>query len=206
MFERLTPTVRTLLIANLAMFAAQTFFGERLFAPLELWPWHSALFYGGPPFEPWQLLTYGFLHQGFLHVFFNMFALYMLGPEVEQVLGSARFRIFYLVCLIGAGLAQLVVGATIQPSPEPALGASGAIFGVLLCYGMSFPRRTLMLIFPPIPMPAWLFVTFYGVMELFYGVSGREPGVAHFAHLGGMAAGYALILYWRARGPRGRRY
>jgi len=202
MFANLTPTVRTLLIANLAVFAAQTFFGGQLFVPLELWPWHGNLLYGIPPFEPWQLVSYAFLHSGFMHLFFNMFALYMFGPEVEQVLGAARFRIFYLVCLVGAGLAQLVVGATIQPSFQSTVGASGAIFGILLCYGHELPRRTLMLIFPPIPMPAWLFVTLYGALELFYGVSGREPGVAHFAHLGGMAAGYALISTGarRARG------
>ena len=205
MFANLTPTVRALLIANLAVFAVLTYYGAELFAPLALWPLHSDLPGGGLPFEPWQLVSYGFLHSGFMHLFANMFALYMFGPDVERLLGSARFRVFYLVCLVGAGVAQLVVGAPIQPSPYPTLGASGAIFGILLCYGMAFPRRPLMLIFPPIPMPAWLFVTLYGVLELFYGVSGREPGVAHFAHLGGMAAGYALILYWRARGARGRR-
>ncbi len=206
MFTNLTPTVRALLIANLAVFAAQTFLGPDRFAPLELWPLHGDQLYGVLPFEPWQLVSYGFLHAGFMHLFANMFALYMFGPDVEQLLGRARFRIFYFVCLLGAGIAQLVVGATIQLSPSGTIGASGAIFGILLCYGMAFPRRTLMLIFPPIPMPAWLFVTLYGLLELFYGVSGREPGVAHFAHLGGMAAGYALILYWRMRSTRGRRF
>jgi membrane associated rhomboid family serine protease len=205
MFTNLTGTVRALLIANLAVFAAQAFYGPELFAPLELWPLHGDLLSGALSFEPWQLVSYGFLHFQLWHLFANMFALYMFGPDVERLLGSARFRVFYLVCLVGAAVTQLAVSATIQPSPYPTLGASGAIFGILLCYGMGFPRRTLMLIFPPIPMPAWLFVTLYGVLELFYGVSGREPGVAHFAHLGGMAAGYALILYWRARGARGRR-
>jgi membrane associated rhomboid family serine protease len=81
-------------------------------------------------------------------------------------------------------------------------GASGGIFGLLLCYGMAFPHRRLMLIFPPIPMPAWLFVTLYGLLELYLGVSGSERGVAHFAHLGGMAAGYAMIRYWRGRAVR----
>src|SRR5882762_7263642 len=138
MFANLTPTVRTLLIANLAVFAAQTFFGAELFAPLELWPLHGDLLYGGLPFEPWQLISYGFLHFQFWHLFANMFALYMFGPDVERLLGSARFRVFYLVCLVGAALTQLVVGATIQPSPYPTLGASGAIFGILLCYGMGF--------------------------------------------------------------------
>jgi membrane associated rhomboid family serine protease len=102
-------------------------------------------------------------------------------------------------------VAQLIVTATIHPSPWPTLGASGGIFGLLLCYGMAYPQRRLMLLFPPIPMPAWLLVTLYGVVELGLGVFGSNDGVAHFAHLGGMAAGYLLIRYWRAQRLRGRR-
>jgi membrane associated rhomboid family serine protease len=131
-----------------------------------------------------------------------MFALYMFGPDVERLLGAARFRLFYLVCVVGAALAQLLVTATIYPNPSPTVGASGGIFGILLCFGMAFPRRTLLLLFPPIPMPAWLFVTLYGFMELYLGVFGSSQGVAHFAHLGGMAAGYVLIRYWRAHPTR----
>ena len=205
MFARLTPTVRALLIANLAIFAAQTYLGPDRFAWFELWPLHSSPLYGGLPFEPWQLVSYGFLHFEFMHLFFNMFALYMFGPDVEDLLGTARFRIFYLVCIVGAGLTQLLVTATIYPNPAPTLGASGGIFGLLLCYGMAYPHRRLMLLFPPIPMPAWLFVTLYGLMELYLGVFRSDQGVAHFAHLGGMAAGYVLIRYWRAQRLRGRR-
>jgi membrane associated rhomboid family serine protease len=205
MFERLTPTVRVLLIVNLAVFAAQSFLVQVPFEWFELWPLHSSQLAGGLPFEPWQLVSYAFLHSGPMHLFFNMFALYMFGPDVEDLLGAARFRIFYLVCVVGAGVAQLIVTATIYPSPWPTLGASGGIFGLLLCYGMAFPHRRLMLLFPPIPMPAWLFVTLYGVAELYMGVFQSNQGVAHFAHLGGMAAGYLLIRYWRTQRLRGRR-
>jgi len=198
----MTPTVRALLIANIAMFAAQILIGGERFDMLALWPLHGGVAAGGLPFEPWQLVSYAFLHSGYLHLFANMFALYMFGPDVERLLGTARFRAYYFVCVIGAGLAQLAVTATIYPSPEPTVGASGGIFGLLLCYGMAFPHRQLMLIFPPIPMPAWLFVTLYGALELYLGVSGSERGVAHFAHLGGMAAGYVMIRYWRARAAR----
>ena len=198
MFANLTPTVRALLIVNLAVFAALTLLGPERFAQFELWPLHSDLLAGGLPFEPWQLLTYGFMHVEFWHLFANMFALYMFGPDVERLLGRSRFRTFYLVCVVGAAGTQLLVTATIHPSPYPTLGASGGVFGLLLCFGLAYPQRQLMLVFPPVPMPAWLFVTLYGVLELFLGVFGTNQGVAHFAHLGGMAAGYALLRYWRA--------
>jgi membrane associated rhomboid family serine protease len=199
MFANLTPTVRALLIANLAVFAAGTLFGPDRLAPFELWPLHSDLQGGGLPFEPWQLVTYSFLHIEFWHLFANMFALYMFGPDVERLFGRTHFRVFYLVCVVGAAVAQQVVTATIHPSPYPTLGASGGVFGLLLAYGMAYPQRRLLLLFPPVPMPAWLFVTLYGLLELVLGVFGTSQGVAHFAHLGGMAAGYLLIRYWRAR-------
>ena len=204
MFAQLTSVVRALLIANLGVFAAQAFLGPDAFAAWELWPLHSNLADGGLPFQPWQLLSYGFLHIEFWHLFANMFALYMFGPDIERLLGAQRFGWYYLVCVVGAGGAQLLVTATIHPSPYPTLGASGGVFGLLLCYGMAFPHRRLLLLFPPIPMPAWLFVTLYGVLELMLGVFATNQGVAHFAHLGGMAAGYVLLRYWRATAVRGR--
>jgi membrane associated rhomboid family serine protease len=163
---------------------------------------HSDIAHGGLPFEPWQLISYAFLHGGFWHLFANMFALYMFGPDIERLLGPGRFRWYYLVCVLGSACAQLLVTATIYPSPYPTLGASGGIFGLLLCYGMAYPQRRVLLVFPPIPMPAWLFVTLYGVLELFLGVFGTNQGIAHFAHLGGMAAGFVLIQYWRAKSAR----
>jgi membrane associated rhomboid family serine protease len=205
MFRNLTPAVRALLIANLAVFAAQYVLGRQALLPLALWPLHGEVLYGGMPFEPWQLLTYGFVHFQFLHLLANMFALYMFGPDVELLLGRRRFVVYYGVCVAGAALAQEIVTATVYRSPYPTVGASGGIFGLLLCYGMAFPHRRLLLLIPPVPLPAWLFVTLYGVLELFLGVFGTSQGVAHFAHLGGMAAGYVLIRFWRTR-SRARRF
>lgn len=206
MFRQLTPVVRALLYANVIVFGLMLLGGPRLDAVLEtqlaLWPLDSASRYGYPPFEPWQLVTYAFLHGSFWHLFGNMFALYIFGPDSESLLGSRRFTIYYFACLLGAAVSQLLVTQYLQPGPTETIGASGAIFGILLLYGMAFPHRKLLVYFA-IPMPAWLFVTLYGLLELWFGVSGREPGVAHFAHLGGLATGLLLILYWRARG-RGR--
>jgi membrane associated rhomboid family serine protease len=203
MFRNLTPVVRTLLYANLLAFLLETLSSDKLLADFALWPWGTDRASGIPPFEPWQLITYAFLHGGIWHLFGNMFALYMFGPDVERALGSRRFTLYYFVCVIGAALAQLLVVQAVFHNPSPTIGASGGIFGLLLFYGMAFPHRRLLLLFPPIPMPAWLFVTLYGVLELYLGVFSTSQGVAHFAHLGGMVTGYALILYWR-HGPSRR--
>ncbi|MFT3905451.1 MAG: rhomboid family intramembrane serine protease [Steroidobacteraceae bacterium] len=204
MFRSLTPVVRALLLANVAAYVLQLLLGERLFMPYELWPPQSWL-YGGYPFRPWQVLTYGFLHSpdNVMHLFANMLALYMFGPDCERLLNSQRFLTYYLLCVIGAGLTQLAVVTYLVPSPYPTVGASGGIFGLLLLFGASYPQRRVMLLFPPIPMPAWVFVTLYGVLELVLGVTGTQQGVAHFAHLGGMAVGLVLFFLWRL--PRARR-
>src|SRR6185503_1968025 len=115
---------------------------------------------------------------------------------VERLLGSRRYLQYYLACVVGAAIAQLLVISRMDMEPVPTLGASGGVFGLLLAFGMAFPQRRIMLLFPPIPMPAWLFVTLYGVLELYLGVTGTEDGVAHFAHLGGMAAGFVLLTNW----------
>lgn len=197
MFRNLTPVVRGLLYTNIAVFLLQQVMGNWLLIEFALWPWHGNLLYGDPPFEPWQLVSYAFLHGGFWHIFGNMFALYIFGPDVEALLGSRRFTLYYFVCVVGAALTQLLVVSDIHPSPVETLGASGGIFGILLLYGLAFPHRQLLLLFPPIPIRAWLFVTLYGLLELALGVFGTEQGVAHFAHLGGMATGFLLIAYWR---------
>src|SRR5690606_17911855 len=127
------------------------------------------------------------------------------GSEIEQLVGSRRFAIYFFVCVLSAALAQLIVQHIEGGMPAPTVGASGGVFGLLLAYGLAFPRRKLMLIFPPIPMPAWLFVTLYGLLELYLGFTARGSNVAHFAHLGGMAGGLALILYWRGQRRRGFR-
>ena len=196
MGQTLTPTVRNLLIACVGVYLLQMAMGPKLVYTFGLWPPNSF----EPHFQPWQLFTYAFLHDpgSFLHILFNMFALYMFGPDIERLLGPRRFLTYYVVCVLGAAVAQLLTMRMLGNPPIPTVGASGGIFGLLLAYGLAFPHRRLMLLFPPIPMPAWLFVTLYGLLELYLGVSGHASGVAHFAHLGGMVGGFALILYWRA--------
>ncbi|MDH4105337.1 MAG: rhomboid family intramembrane serine protease [Gammaproteobacteria bacterium] len=197
------PATRVLLFSNVAIFVLQQFMDRWLVANFALWPPASGQYPGAPGFEVWQLLTYGFLHGGLTHLFFNMFALYMFGGEIERLLGTRRFITYYLVCVVGAAVAQLVVISNINAPPVPTVGASGGVFGLLLAFGMAFPQRRIMLLFPPIPMPAWLFVTLYGLLELYLGVTGSGQGVAHFAHLGGMVAGFVLLMRWRGqRRPR----
>ena len=205
MFPALPPVTQALLISNVAVFFAQFAMGRWLVANFALWPLSLAGQYGLPGvgnFQIWQVVTYAFLHAGMAHLLFNMLALLMFGGEIERVWGERRYLTYYLACVIGAAVAQLVVTSASNMPPYPTLGASGGVYGVLLAFGMMFPRRIIMLIFPPVPMPAWLFVTLFGVIELVLGVTGTQAGVAHFAHLGGMAAGYVMIQYWRGRGLR----
>jgi membrane associated rhomboid family serine protease len=190
-----TPVVRNLLLACGAVFLLQLVLPlDRTFA---LWPLDSA--FPRLQFEPWQLVTYAFLHGGWTHLIINMFVLWTFGPEVERLLGSRRFTTYYAVCVVGAALTQLLVLKWMDGPVVPTVGASGGIYGILLAFGLAFPHRKLMLIFPPIPMPAWLLVTLSGLIELYSGITGTAAGVAHFAHLGGMVGGFALILYWRGR-------
>ncbi len=154
-------------------------------------------------FGLWQLVSYGFLHGGLAHLFFNMFALYMFGMPIERLWGTRRFLIFYFVCMIGAGLVQLAV-AHLSGGIYPTIGASGAVFGLLLAFGMMYPNARIMLLFPPIPMRAKWFVLGYGVLTLIFGVTGTMSGIAHFAHLGGMLFGLGLILYWASRASPSR--
>jgi membrane associated rhomboid family serine protease len=200
--NRIPPITRALLIANVVVYFIQALTGDLLVGTFALWPTASAQYPGAPSFEIWQLLTYGFLHGSLTHLMFNMLALYMFGGEVERLLGSSHYLQYYLVCVVGAAVAQLVVMGNMNQPPMPTVGASGGVFGLLLAFGMAYPHRKIMLLFPPIPMPAWLFVTLYGALELYLGVTGSGAGVAHFAHLGGMAAGYALLVYWRGRARR----
>ncbi|MBT8444498.1 MAG: rhomboid family intramembrane serine protease [Gammaproteobacteria bacterium] len=148
------------------------------------------------PFMPWQILTYGFLHANTTHIFFNMFGLWMFGREIELHMGSQRFLIYYVVCVAGAGVVQLIVAA-LQGGLYPTVGASGGVFGILLAYGLTFPNRIVVPLFPPIPMRAITFVVLFGLLELYLGFSGNAPGVANFAHLGGMLFGFLLLRRWR---------
>jgi membrane associated rhomboid family serine protease len=189
----LPPVTRAIIIANVVVFLLQQVTGTALDDLFALWPT------GSPYFEPWQLLTYGFLHGGFAHIFFNMFALYMFGAPLEMFWGGRRFAFYYTACVLTAAATELVV-QNATDAGAPVVGASGGVFGLLLAFAWYFPKQRLMLLFPPIPMPAWLFVTIYGGVELVFGVTGVQPGVAHFAHLGGMLGGALSILYWRSRG------
>ncbi|MDE2406884.1 MAG: rhomboid family intramembrane serine protease [Xanthomonadaceae bacterium] len=200
-----------LLIANVAGFALQYLLGNEALLSLMLWPWVDAVYDPGelaPGFMPWQLLSYAFLHGSFWHLAFNMLALVMFGAPLEYTWGERRFLIYFFVCVVGAGLCQLLVGsyAVAQGSdPYPTIGASGGVFGLLLAYGMLFPHQRVMLLFPPIPMKARTLVIVYGLFELGVGITGLQPGVAHFAHLGGMLFGWLLIRYWRGQPPFGGR-
>lgn len=214
---RTPPVVLNLLAINILVFLAFSVL------PLGAKNWmlaNLALFYPASPyFMPHQLVTYMFMHGSFEHIFFNMFALWMFGRILEQSLGSKRFLVYYFVTGIGAALIQLGVsaieiGSVAQAVNEglvpagnledrinmPTLGASGAVFGILLAFGMLYPNATLMLLIPPIPIKAKYFVIIYGALELFFGVSGTMDNIAHFAHLGGMLWGFLLLWYWKKKG------
>lgn len=191
-----------LIVANVVVFLMQGYYGDALLVPYALWPVGRAFspeFGTLVGFQPWQLATYAFLHGSTTHLFLNMFALWMFGRDCEAVLGPARFGLMYAAAVLTGGLVQLVVASS-SGVAYPTVGASGGVFGVLLAFGMLFPRRRLLLLIPPIPMPAWLFVTLYGAIELASGVFGTRTGVAHFAHLGGMAGAWLVLRFARSRG------
>ncbi len=188
-----------LLIANGLVWAAQHWQLELMYRYFALWPLDSRF----ADFMPWQLLTYGFMHDvnGINHILFNMFGLWMFGRDLERSMGAQRFLTYYLTCVVGAGVVQLIV-ASMGGGDYPTVGASGGVFGILLAYAMAFPNRIVVLLIPPIPMKAKYFVLFYGLLELYLGVSGNAPGVANFAHLGGMLFGFLLIQHWRMKKRR----
>src|SRR4051812_31323869 len=205
MYFTLPPVTRVLLLANVGMYFIEVLGGSGVMIYLALWPLGGA---GAASFQPWQLVTYSFLHANFWHLFVNMFALYMFGGELERLWGQRRFVQLYFASVVAAALTQLVFSSLSGAPAYPTVGASGGIFGLLLAYAMYFPHRTIVLLIPPIPMPAWLFVTLYGLLELYLGITGTQEGVAHVAHLGGMLGAWLVILYWRGRlpfGARGRR-
>ena len=191
------PVTQALLIANIALFLLQSAGGGLLEALFALWPL-------GHGFAPWQLVSYAFLHGGIGHIFFNMLALYMFGSDIERLFGSRYFLAFYFASVISAALSQLVFTAIVGGPPFPTIGASGGVYGLLLAFGMYFPRRMVVLIFPPIPMQARYFVLLFGALELVFGVTGTAAGVAHFAHLGGMLGGWLVIQYRRRGFPFSR--
>jgi len=198
------PITTILLLANVAAFLLQGLF-PGLEMPLALWPFGSAAATNGQVgFAPWQLVTYAFLHGGLFHLGFNMLALYMFGGAIERVFGERRYLVYYVVCVISAAITQLVFAA-VSGGIYPTVGASGGVFGLLLAYAIYFPNNRVMLLIPPIPLPARVFVVLYAALELYLGVTGTQEGVAHFAHLGGMVGGYAMLRLWRGRAAPFRR-
>ncbi len=203
------PTVtKNLLAINILMFIA-TLINENFMVA------NFAMFYPASPFfKPWQILTHMFMHGGFWHIFFNMYSLLMFGSILERSLGPKKFLIFYFVTGLGAValhtgvewmqarvfIANGAVNAYQALLMTPTLGASGAIYGVLIGFAMLYPQAQLMLIFPPIPVKAKWLVVIFAVIELFSGINGIQDGVAHFAHLGGMLFGWLLIRWWRKHG------
>jgi len=194
----LPPITQALLLLNVALFAVDFLLGRLLSGLFALWPLSSG------HFLPYQVVTYAFLHGDVTHLFFNMLGLWMFGAEIERLWGTKRFVQFYAASVLAAGLTQLFVNWLIG-SGAPTVGASGGLFGLLLAFGMMFPNRTIMPLFPPIPMKARTFVMVFGALELLLGVYSPTGGVAHFAHLGGMLGGFLMIRYWRGQSPFGRR-
>jgi len=221
---RLTDVVKNLLIINVIVYFATYFFlGDppegQLFRLVNLQDtdftlfqrYMGAVFYPGSQyFEPYQLVTYMFMHGDPMHLFFNMFTLAMLGPAIEQTWGPKKFLFYYFFTGLGALALNFAVtyieinymSANPLSANVPLLGASGSVFGVLAAFGMLFPNQKLMLIFPPIPIKAKYFVLGLAAIELFSGIGGFQTGIAHFAHLGGALFGFLLILYWRNTGER----
>jgi membrane associated rhomboid family serine protease len=204
------PVISFLLITNALVFVLQLVAFEPLMVHFALWPvgtpdviQRNGELVWVPPFQIWQLLSYGFLHGSLLHLSLNLFAMWMLGVQLENAWGSRLFAIYYLVCVLGAGLIQLVVAShgVLNAEIYPTIGASGGVFGILLAFGMMFPNQRLIFLLLPVPIRAKYFVIGYGAFELFAGITGTTAGIAHFAHLGGMLFGLLLIQYWRGRLP-----
>ena len=212
--QMLPPATRHIIIINLLLFVA-TLINEDFMVR------NFAMFYPSSPlFKPWQILTHMFMHGGFWHIFFNMYTLIMFGMVVENYIGSKKFLMFYFICGLGAAGLHLGVeflqmqsfmdsaalghpGALQNISTiklTPTVGASGAIYGLLIAYAMIFPQSRMTLLFPPVTLSAKWMVVAFAVIELLTGVTGTVAGVAHFAHLGGMLIGFIMIWAWRKKG------
>lgn len=235
---RLSDAVKHLLIINILFFAATALLGEQLFAQFALWfPKHEN-------FRLWQIVTHMFMHGGFMHIFFNMYALWAFGSPLEQMWGRNRFFFFYFSAGLGAALIHTLVNYYyfnegmqavtsmgfsvdevmktlnngqyntgwyqgtdkgtvenfISSFVSPAVGASGAIYGILVAFGMMFPNAELMLLFLPVPIKAKYFIPVLIALDLFSGVTGYSifgSGIAHFAHVGGALFGFVMMWYWK---------
>ena len=192
------PVVKNLIIINVLVYMATALLpvGNEIIRFCALW-------FGASPFgefHSYQFVPYMFLHASVEHIFFNMFALWMFGRTLEYELGSKRFLIYYMVCGVGAALIQLATAYLTGEMPIQLVGASGAVMGLLLAFGVMHPNAVIMLLIPPIPMKAKWFVVIYGVIELFLGWTGFGGNVAHFAHVGGMLWGLLLLQWWKRNG------
>ncbi len=205
------PVTKNLIIVNVIVFVA-TLINENFMIGT------FGLFYPSSPyFHWWQVITHMFMHGGFWHIFFNMYTLFIFGVVVERILGSKKFLIFYFICGLGAAGLQIAtqyieMQAFLNSASQsalrsiallkstPTVGASGAIYGVLMGYAMLFPESRMTLIFPPVTLSAKWMVVIFAAIELFTGIVGWVDGVAHFAHLGGMLIGWLMIRWWRRRG------
>ena len=191
------PITQALLLINVALFCLDYITGRLLSQWFALYPL-------GHGFLPWQVVSYAFLHGNFMHLFFNMLGLWMFGAELERLWGAKRYLQFYFASLLTAAATQLLFAA-LSGAVYPTVGASGALFGLLLAFGMMFPNRVIMPLFPPIPMKAKFFVALFGGLEVIFAYFNTNDGVAHLAHLGGMLGGFLMIRYWQGRSPFGRR-
>ena len=202
-FENIPVVTRNLLIVNVIMFIATLINEEFMIGTF-------AMFYPASPFfRWWQPVTHMFMHGGWWHIIFNMYSLVIFGMVVERAMGSRKFLLFYFITGLGAVALHTAVewleinylgGDPVAAYYTPMVGASGAIYGVLVAFAMLYPQAKLTLIFPPITLDAkWWVIIFIGI-ELFTGITGTQMGVAHFAHLGGALFGWLLIRYWRKKG------
>jgi membrane associated rhomboid family serine protease len=195
--------VKILVAANVLVYFLQILSKGALEYYFALWP--PQPIDGQSNFHFWQIVTYAFLHStdNITHLLFNMLGLWMFGAEIERYVGPRRLLACYFASVVTAALSQLFIPTLFGAPPAPTIGASGGVFGLLLAYAFLFPKRKVIPLIPPIPMPAWLFATFYTGVELFLGVTGTLSGVAHFAHLGGMVGSALVITQWRLARARG---
>ena len=196
-----TPVVKNLIITNIIVyFGCMLDKSGFMFGTFALLPPSSGFF------RIWQPFSYMFMHGGFWHIFFNMYTLFIFGTVTERIIGSRKFLLFYIICGLAAAALHLCVMSLMGKEALPTVGASGAIYGVLIAYAMLFPESRMMLLFPPVVLKAkWLAIIFIAI-ELLSGITGTAEGIAHFAHLGGALAGWLLILFWKHTGKLFDRY
>lgn len=190
------PVVKNLIIVNILIYIATVLLPS---VNSFLAQYCQLYWFSSPWFHSWQYITYMFLHGGFSHLFFNMFALWMFGRTLEMRLGPQRFLTYYVVCGVGAALIQMLVAWLTNDLGIVLIGASGAVMGLLLAFGVMYPNSQIFVFPLPFPIKAKWFVMGYAVLELIYGATGYDLGVAHFAHVGGMLWGWILLIYWKRR-------